>query len=292
VKHPLPITVVLVFLFVVTQLIGMSLVFLHADKSIDQEGQPSISYGDTAIGARPVASPREIFLVMALGITIGTIILLLLIKFKAFRMWKIWFFMAVFIALFIAFSVIIPETIAFMLAGLLALWKVFKPQPIVHNVTELFVYAGIVILIGPLFDLVWAVLLLILISIYDMYAVWKSKHMVTLAKASTENNMFAGLYIPKGKKPTQKSSKKTNIAVLGGGDVAFPLLFSAVVMTWLVNVKHLSHLSAFYETFIITICCTIALIGLFAYSKKGRFYPAMPFISAGCFIGFGIIFLL
>ena len=38
-----------------------------------------------------------------------------------------------------------------------------------------------------------ASILLVLISIYDMIAVWKSKHMITLAKFQLDTKSFAGL---------------------------------------------------------------------------------------------------
>jgi FtsH-binding integral membrane protein len=36
----------------------------------------------------------------------------------------------------------------------------------------------------------------------------------------------------------------------------------------------------------------VALLALFAYSKKGKFYPAMPFITAGLLIGIAIAYLI
>ena len=42
-----------------------------------------------------------------------------------------------------------------------------------------------------------ASILLVLISLYDMYAVWKSRHMVAMAKFQSSSNLFAGISIPK-----------------------------------------------------------------------------------------------
>ena len=82
-----------------------------------------------------------------------------------------------------------------------------------------------------------------------MYAVWKSKHMVKMAKFQTKSNIFAGLMLPYQKKTgkvvsavtkTEKKEsaphtaiekkKELKTAILGGGDVAFPLLFAGVVL--------------------------------------------------------------
>ncbi|MBR9701070.1 hypothetical protein GOV11_04350, partial [Candidatus Woesearchaeota archaeon] len=203
----------------------------------------------------------------------------------------------IFLSLAVAFEVLVPTAAALLIAAVVAYLKAFRNNPIIHNFSELFMYAGIVILLGPLFDLLWVSLLLLAISVYDMIAVWQSKHMVKLAKAQTEAQMFAGLYIPKSnpskKSITAPSAPKKSIpsAILGGGDIAFPLLFSAVVLGWLIE-SNVAPMTAFYQTLIITVFSTIALSLLFAYSKKDRFYPAMPFLSAGCFLGLGIIILI
>jgi len=75
---------------------------------------------------------------------------------------------------------------------------------------------------------------------------------------------------------------KVNIALLGGGDVVFPIILAGVVL----------HTWGLIPALIISIGATIALGLLFYYSEKGKFYPAMPFISAGCFIALGIAYLI
>ena len=95
--------------------------------------------------------------------------------------------------------------------------------------------------------------------------------MITLAKSQSKANVFAGFFIP----------YKKEVAVLGGGDVGFPLLFTSVVM------KDFGLYSL-----IITISVTISLSFLLFYSKKKKFYPAMPIITLGCFIGYFILQLL
>jgi len=127
----------------------------------------------------------------------------------------------------------------------------------------------------------------LLISIYDIYAVWKSKHMVKLARFQTSSRAFAGLSIPY--KPPKKEDKKKlgkvekiKTAILGGGDIAFPLIFAGVVM----------KSTGFLTSLIIPIFVSITLLILLVKSKEDRFYPAMPFLSLGCLAGYGFIILL
>jgi len=122
--------------------------------------------------------------------------------------------------------------------------------------------------------------------------------MITLAKFQTDAKVFAGLFIPyklprgkvvtaakKSKKvPTIKNVKnavKIRHAILGGGDIAFPLLFAGAVFK-----TYGLSMSFFIPPF-----ATAALVFLFCYGKKEKFYPAMPFLSLGCFVGLGIMYL-
>jgi len=47
-----------------------------------------------------------------IAILIATGVALLLIRFSAFRLWKVWYFISIFITLLIAFGAFIPELIA------------------------------------------------------------------------------------------------------------------------------------------------------------------------------------
>jgi len=80
-------------------------------------------------------------------------------------------------------------------------------------------------------------------------------------------------------KSVKTKTVKVNVAILGGGDVVFPIIVAGVVL------RQFSLIPAL----IVAVCATLALAGLFYISEKGKFYPAMPFISMGCFIALGII---
>jgi presenilin-like A22 family membrane protease len=278
---------------------------------VDSTGKIVVSHADTSIGERPQTEGFGSFIYLAIGITIGTLLVLLLVKFQKPNIWRAWFFIAVWMALSISIGVFVKAKIFFnydvamFIALVLALWKIYKTNVFIHNFTEVLMYSGIALLIVPLFDLLWAVVLLIVISLYDMYAVWKSKHMVKMAKFQTRSNVFAGLMIPykvpKESKDSKvktakivKSSAKTSTpknAILGGGDVVFPLIFSGVVMEGLLR-EGLTKSQAFLQTSIISVTTMIALALLFFFAKKDKFYPAMPFVTLGCLIGWAIVLLI
>jgi len=293
-KHTLRITIILTLVFLISQIFGAYTYTLSITPEI-QEGQIVIDHKDTFLGETPELGDQEksvSFVPIILAILIGTALLLLFIKLNLKVLWKYWFLFAVIITMALSFEVYIGKAIGLILAIILGFMKIFKPKMLVHNFTEIFIYTGIVMVIAPLLNLFSAVLLLVVISIYDMIAVWKSKHMIKLAKFQTESKVFAGLMIPySGGSVKKKSDKKVRTAILGGGDIAFPLFFSAAAIEWLVK-NNIGKFVAFSLSLIIISTTTIMLYLLLVKGKKNKFYPAMPFISLGCFAGFALVWLL
>jgi presenilin-like A22 family membrane protease len=131
--------------------------------------------------------------------------------------------------------------------------------------------------------------------------------MVTMAKFAKSANLFPGLAVTynektgkiKTKKNTeqeiiQKKNVKTSkirTGILGGGDIAFPMIFAATFLIFLLNAGY-SNAAAIGYSLIISLFAGISLMLLFLYGKKDSYYPAMPFISAGCFIGYIISIIL
>ncbi len=289
-KHNIKITTILLVIFVLAQFIGIGIIYGYIDhEKSAQEGETV--FRDLPIGERPPMEEETSFIPLIIAIVVGTIVLLLLIKYNLQWIWKIWFLFAIVLSLTIAWGAFIEMRIALFLALVFGIWKIFKNNVWIQNFTELFVYGGLAAIFAPVFSLWSVIILLILISAYDYYAVNKSKHMVTLAKSQTKAKIFAGLMIPyKVGKETLKATKekvksvpvKTRTAVLGGGDIGFPLIFAGVILKEI----------GLWQALIIPIFSTIGLAVLFWIGKEDKFYPAMPFISAGCLVGLGVAYLL
>ncbi len=287
-KHSFKITVLLLLFFLLAQFIGLTILHLYIDQE-ETIAEGKTIFKELPIGERPPLEERTSYFPVILAILIGTGFLWLLIRYKLVWLWKFWFLVAVIISLTIAFSALIKPEIALILALLLGIWKIFKPNFWVQNITELFVYGGLAAIFVPLFSLWSAIILLILISIYDAYAVWKSKHMIILAQSQTKAGMFAGLVLPYQitksvplKTKTKIKAIRVRTAILGGGDIGFPLIFAGVIL------KEFGLLSSL----IIPLFAMAGLALLFWKAEEKKFYPAMPFISAGCFVGLGLICLI
>jgi len=288
-KHPLFTTFVLLFIFLCTQIVGLSITSQYIqDESLYIIEPPTMEQQNLS------------FIPIIAAILIGTVLILILAYYKLYWLWTIWFGLSIFIAMLFALyplynKLFTPVADVHLLlfvafAALVAILKVLWKNPLYQTATELFIYGGIIALFFPLVNVFSAVVLLILISIYDMYAVWKSKHMITLANFQTDAKTFAGISLAAPAKKQSGKSVKGNgssgsyTAILGGGDIAFPLLFS----TALLKLPQVT----FNHVMITTVGAAAGLLFLFLISKPGRFYPAMPFITAGCLLGGAIVWLL
>ncbi|NOX71455.1 MAG: hypothetical protein GXO64_02030 [Candidatus Micrarchaeota archaeon] len=298
-KHTWVVTLMILSMFFATQVFGLFALTQAMNVEKAPDGTISLGYSETAIGERPQMDGFESFIYIIGSIIVGTGLLLLLIRLKKLHVWKIFFFMAVWMSVTILIGVFIDPMISFVVGFILALSKLYSRNVMLFNLTEMMMYGGITVLFAPLMDMWWMALLLVVISFYDMFAVWKSKHMVTMAKSMTKNNIFAGFAIPyrrssKSQVATKKRSgtkAKSNMAILGGGDVAFPLLFAGSVLNYIVKMG-IPKFTAFCYALIIPVFVTLALFLLFWKAKKDKFYPAMPFVSAGAFAGLLIMLAL
>ena len=262
-KHRFWVICLLLLLFFLAQIIGLIVTqhYIQQDQALPLGIE------------RPAMDPQTSYISLFLILLIATGIALILLHFRLFMIWKIWFLLSIFLTLVISFGVFFSSTVALVFAFVLSLWRIFKPNAIIHNLTELFIYGALAAIFVPLLNLISISILLVLISVYDYIAVRKTAHMVKLAKSQGEAKVFAGLLIPYEK----------NVALLGGGDIGFPLLFSAVIMINF-NLELLD-----WRTYIIPFCAGLLLLALFVKGEKKKYYPAMPYVSLGCLLGLVIL---
>lgn len=288
-KHSINITILLLVIFLIAQFMGIAIIHQYIDPLKSQETGKT-EFQPLPIGERPEMAEETSFLPIMIAIIIGTIFLLLLIKYQLIFIWKLWFLIAVVLSLTVSWAVFIRKEIAFLLALIFGLWKIFRPNFWIQNLTEIFVYGGLAVIFVPVFNLFSVSILLLLVSIYDVYAVRKSKHMITVAKSQMKAKVFAGILIPYkpiksfAEKKLSGSLKKIKVrtAILGGGDIGFPLIFAGVVMKeW-----------GLWQSLIIPIFALLGLGILLFKAKEKKFYPAMPFISAGCFLGLLVVWIM
>jgi len=290
-KHSAKIVAILLGMFFLTQLIGIAVIYSY------QNNEYNLPYG--------MEPPKEIspgisLISIVTAIAFAVLIMLIFMRFNIELLLRLWFLFVIIIAIGITINSAIlhlpnSSIIALAIAVPLAILKVFKRGILVHNFTELMIYPGIASIFVPILNLWTIILLFVIISLYDIYAVWHSGFMQKMAKYQIQKlKMFSGFFVPylgarekaqlaRIKKTNAREKKiKVNVAILGGGDVVFPIIFAGVIL----------RIFGFLPSLIMAFGATIALFVLFLFSKKGKFYPAMPFISAGCFLALGLIYAL
>jgi presenilin-like A22 family membrane protease len=313
-KHNTKITILILSMFLITQFIGLYVVDVYStQKVINGEIQKvnstkSLPYGMEIPEVEGEKDYTTNFTSILISFIIAIAILFLLTRFKAKHVLKTWFFLVTILALGISFNAFLPvikygSLIALVIAIPFAVGKIYGRNFLLHNLSELLIYPGIAAVFVPLLNLTSVVILLILISIYDMWAVWKSKIMQKMAKFQMDElKIFGGFYVPyaskkekqrikkikekiKNKKMTKeeanKKSFKINVAILGGGDIIFPIITAGIVLkTW-----------GIWPAILIIFGALIGLGLLLIFSNKKKFYPAMPFISSGIFLAMLISWL-
>lgn len=306
-KHKISITVLLMCVFLVTQLIGLAVIHAYSPREIIKNGEAvnvTLPYGMQPPETKPEVSLVSILIAMAIAVSL----ILILSKIKAVMFLRIWFFVVVIIAISITLNSVLmyplnltaASIISLLVAIPLAFYKVFRGNIYIHNLTELIIYPGISAVFVPILNIWTVIILFVVISLYDIYAVWISGFMQKMAKFQMNQlKIFSGFFVPylskktrqemKRLKQLQKTKKgkkrgkkiKVSVAILGGGDVVFPIIMAGVVL----------RAFGFLHALFIVIGATLALLSLFLFSRKGKFYPAMPYITAGCLAGLALGFL-
>ncbi|MBS3066234.1 hypothetical protein J4205_00265 [Candidatus Pacearchaeota archaeon] len=310
-------------MFIVTQLIGLAVIHAYTPQQVQVEINgtlQNVTYDPLPSWfQQPEVKESLDFwkilpsILIAFVIAIG--IVFLLSRYKFTGLLRAWFFIVIVMVLWLtiyAFEILVPfeinYNVALIIPTIIALvagyFKVFKRNLIVHNISELLIYPGIAAVFVPIFNIWTVIILLLIISIYDMWAVWHSGFMQKMAHFQiNELKVFGGFFVPylnkkqrielkkqkmlasksksKGKKEKGKTMK-VNLAILGGGDVVFPIITAGVVLRSL----------GLMPALVISLFATLSLIVLFMIAKKGKFYPAMPFITAGLLIGIAIAYLI
>ncbi len=303
-KHSLVITFILLGMFVAAQIIGLAVIAAYTPEitpvTTENGTVVNVTFYNLPYGMEPPQGikPGHNLASIITALIIAIAVMVLLMRLRAETFLRLWFFAVVAIAVGVTLNAVAP-TVSYASLGALAVAlplayiKVFRRNIIVHNITELLVYPGIAAIFTPLLTISTIVILLIIISLYDMYAVWHSGFMQRLAHYQiTTLRVFSGFFIPyisraqrsflTSMRRQQTKKVKVNVAILGGGDIVFPIILAGVVL------REFSLISAILTIF----GATLALAGLFWMSKKGKFYPAMPFISVGCFVALGIAYLI
>jgi presenilin-like A22 family membrane protease len=250
-------------------------------------------FRELAVTEEPSGTEYPFYLLLA--IVLGAIILVFIIKLpiRDIIIRIIEFFASVFASyivffVFLAFfSVPYADVIALFISLALYFLKFYFWR--INNFLAIVSAVGIGSIIGFSLDPLPVIILLFLVSIYDIVAVWFTRHMVEFAKffsqrktvfTVSEMGMGEVEKIVKGKK---KIEKKVISMMLGAGDIAMPaaLVVSSIKLGDII-----------FPIFVIG----GAVFGLYLVLKRAererKVYPAMPSISIFSIFSFLAIIII
>lgn len=265
------------FLFFITSILGIITAFkLSKFLKIQEITLPTISLWD--------------FISFFLLITLFILFFTFFKKFKKGRgvIYKGLFVLAVFWGGAILLSLWLSDIPAMVVMGLLIFFWFKKPRVYIHNLVIILGLAGAGSILGLELNPKIVIVLLVIFSIYDFIAVYKTKHMIKMAKEMIERGAILGLIIPLKISDFKEDLKEVKLGgkflILGGGDVVFPLLLAVSLVS-----------EGILNSLIITLFALIGLsvsFWLFISQKTRQPIPALPPIALFSIIGYLITRLI
>ncbi|MFH8120233.1 MAG: presenilin family intramembrane aspartyl protease [Candidatus Aenigmatarchaeota archaeon] len=274
----------IIILFVISQLIALFVgIFLIANFSFFQ---------NISITEKP-SEPLEAFNII-FYIIIGAIILIIVLKFSIIRdilILILEFFASIFSSFIVFFVFLIyfgvshADLISIFLSISLYVLKFYSLTA--KNLLAILAAAGVGSIIGFSLDPFPVIVLLFLVSIYDIIAVWFTRHMVDFAKYfSKKRTIFTVSSVGMGEvekliEGKKKLVKKVIAMELGSGDIVLPASLA---------VSSVKFGDIIFPIFVII----GATIGLYLVIKRAererKVYPAMP--SIAIFSIFSLLFII
>jgi len=214
---------------------------------------------------------------------IATLFIILAIKFlKGGRFFILIFYFVIVLGTQIVFNTFMPFEISLALALMVLILRLTTPRIWTHNLAIVLGLAGISASIGIDITPLGVVVILIILSIYDYIAVYKTKTMVKMFKGMLQRGVIFSIIIPTHIKnwivDLKKVKTREGFMFLGTGDIALPMIFAAAALkTGLIS-----------SIFIIlgALIGVLSLHVLFAIQKRKAAMPALPPIALFSILGY------
>ncbi|MBI2411352.1 MAG: hypothetical protein HYV32_05665 [Candidatus Kerfeldbacteria bacterium] len=239
----------------------------------------------------PTLSPKTFFLAFAL---LTALVVIISKRFTSDRFWKFFFDIGVFGGLYTTlFSLCVfflPPVITTLLAlvvPVVLLVARSRTQRIwLHNMVILLAVVGISQVLAQQFAPKQALIIIIVLGIYDIIAVYYSHHMVTIAKILFQRHSFFGVIIPLRLREWRQQYTHTtpgeDVSVIGAGDIAFPIFFA------------LSHLYryGFFAFWVMVGFIFLGMISMhliYALPKNRKPLPALAPLGTMLIVGYAVV---
>jgi presenilin-like A22 family membrane protease len=170
----------------------------------------------------------------------------------------------------------------------------FLPRVWLHNLSMILAMVSVGAVFGRMISPWTAMILLLVLSIYDFLAV-RFGYMIWMAKKLSDSNTLPAFFIPKSitewknnlkesavTKMVEQDSAERKYSILGGGDIGFPLLL----------VSSVYFAQGFNKAVLVSGFALLGLIMAYVIQArflKGKAMPALPPIAVLSLIGLAIV---
>jgi presenilin-like A22 family membrane protease len=226
------------------------------------------------------------------GVVVVMAIVLFFIPLKWLKyVFKVLFTLMFAWGVFIVIGLDSPPAVAYPLAAIAGLAWLFWARIWLHDLLLLIALAGAGSVFGFLFSPWTFMIFMLIIAVYDVLAV-RFGFMVWMADRLSETTSLPAFVFPKQLKDWKlkletvrfgelkdKASEEREYAILGGGDIGFPLMLS-------VSVFFQSHLAGAVVVGIFALAGVVSAFLIQMFWLKGKPMPALPPIAFLSLVGF------
>lgn len=222
---------------------------------------------------------------------VATVLMLAVLEFfKGNLLFEIFFSGAIVFGAQGPLGILFGKLDAFVISIGIVILRFAYPRIWTQNLAIIVGIAGISASLGMSVKPLMAAVLLIILSVYDIIAVYKTRHMITLFKGMAQRGAILALVIPGDFKnwlekfSVVRRANRDDFVFLGTGDLALPIFF-AVSALRLGDIVFFSIISGASIGF-------LADHLYFTAQKKRKPIPALPFIAVFSIIGYLLVFVL
>ena len=221
-----------------------------------------------------------------IAIALATLFILVFLRiFKKGTFYKIFFGILFFLGSFFTLNIWLPALPSLVLTILLFYLYQHFSYIIFHNLIIVLTIIWAAILLGLTIPGWQIVIILLILSVYDMIAVWKTKHMVKMFTGLAQKGVILALVMPARsrfllqKVPDFKphpDDLRQKFLFMGTGDFVLPMVLAVSVL-----------LENIWGSILIIIGALFGLVFIhFVFLKKQRRpLPALPPLAGGAIIG-------
>ena len=223
------------------------------------------------------------YFLLAFGIGTAVVLGLIRIMHGGFFL-RIFFIFGLYAGTVTTLQFFLPANAAIIIALVLIAGYLLRPYVWLHNAILVLTLPGIAAVIGASLAPLTAAAILVIMSAYDYIAVYRTKHMVKMAKAMIKGRAIFAMVFPEHLhgffEHLDNAHPGEGFMMLGTGDFIFPLIMA-------ISAFSVSPAAA-WTVFGFSLLGLLTMHLIFISQKTRRPMPALPPLAASAILGFAV----